>query len=341
MRPWSYYQHWLDVVSRSFALCIPQLAPPFRDHVGLAYLLFRVLDTVEDAPFGEQATQQRQFERLRSFLRTMPARPVVDAFVATFPPQITEGERALLQETYGLLEDGHALPSLSRAVMFRALDRMALGMAGYTRRPAPLRLIDGEDVSRYCCFVAGVVGEMLTDLWALDRNATGPSPVLAYHFGLFLQKVNILKDQAEDEAAGRFLVPHRGELIASLGRNAAGALAYLQALPCGDRYRIFCAWSMMLGAATIGHLNDPRESRRTETAELLGRTAAIVDDNDALAHQLAELMPAIPADEAPPRRLGKPESFEWFRRTLAAPLTETELHHLGIVSPRASVHALR
>ena len=49
MRPWSYYQHWLDVVSRSFALCIPQLEPPFRDHVGLAYLLFRVLDTVEDA----------------------------------------------------------------------------------------------------------------------------------------------------------------------------------------------------------------------------------------------------------------------------------------------------
>jgi len=338
MRPWSYYQHWLDVVSRSFALCIPQLEPPYRDQVGLAYLLFRVLDTVEDAPFAEQATRQRQFDRLRAFLRTMPARPVVDAFVETFPAAITDGERQLLRETYGLLEDGHTLPSQPRAVMFRALDRMACGMAAYTRRPGPLRLLDGEDVARYCCFVAGVVGEMLTDLWALERELTCPSPVLAYHFGLFLQKVNILKDQQEDEAASRFLVPHRGDLLASLTRNAAGALAYLQALPPGDRYRIFCAWSLMLGAATIAHLDDPRSSRRHETAELLSRTATIVDDNHALGQLLAELMPVLPQEETL-RRVGKPESYDWFRRTLAAPLTETELLGLGVVGPRASLHA--
>jgi len=335
MRPWTFYQHWLDAVSRSFALCIPQLDPPFRDHVGLAYLLFRVLDTIEDAPFAEQATQQRQFERLRAFLRAMPTRPVVDAFVATFPTRITDAERALLGETYALLEDGHALPAVARAAMFRALDRMLLGMAAYTRRPAPLRLVDGEDVSRYCCFVAGVVGEMLTDLWALARSAAPPSTPLAYHFGLFLQKVNILKDQAEDEAAGRFLVPDRTELIASLGRDAEGALAYLQAIPCGDRYRIFCAWSLMLGAATIAQLEQPRQSRRAESAQLLARTAAIVDDNDGLARLLGELMPVLPgeADRAP---LGKPESFEWFRRTLAAPLTDAELRRLGVVSVRAS-----
>jgi phytoene/squalene synthetase len=338
MRPWPYYQHWLDVVSRSFALCIPQLDAPYRDQVGLAYLLFRVLDTVEDAPFAEQATRQRQFERLRAFLRAMPARPVVDAFVETFPAGITEGERSLLHETYDLLGDGHTLPSLPRAAMFRALDRMACGMAAYTRRPAPLRLLDGEDVARYCCFVAGVVGEMLTDLWALDRNVSGPSPLLAYHFGLFLQKVNILKDQHEDEAAGRFLVPHRGELLASLTRNAAGGLSYIQALPRGDRYRIFCAWSLMLGAATIAHLDEPRQSRRNESAELLSHTAAIVDDNHALARQLAELMPALPAEDHL-RRVGKPESFDWFRRTLAAPLTESELLGLGVVGPRASLHA--
>jgi len=338
MRQWSYYQHWLDVVSRSFALCIPQLEPPYRDQVGLAYLLFRVLDTVEDAPFAEQATRQRQFERLRAFLRAMPARPVVDAFVETFPADITEGERSLLHETYDLLHDGHTLPALPRSAMFRALDRMALGMAGYTRRPAPMRLVDCEDVARYCCFVAGVVGEMLTDLWALDRCMAGPTPLLAYHFGLFLQKVNILKDQREDEAAGRFLVPDRSELVASLGRNAAGALAYLQALPCGDHYRIFCAWSLMLGAATVGLGEQPRQSRRTETAELLNRTAAIVDDNEALARQLIDLMPTLP-EESSRAPVGKPESFEWFRRTLAAPLSEAELYTLGIVGPRASAHA--
>src|SRR5262245_29077645 len=72
MKPWSFYQQRLDLVSRSFALCIPQLDSPFRDRVALAYLLFRVLDTIEDAPFTDRAIQQQQFERLRAFLHTMP-----------------------------------------------------------------------------------------------------------------------------------------------------------------------------------------------------------------------------------------------------------------------------
>src|SRR5690606_28183611 len=148
--------------------------------------------------------------------------------------------------------------------MFGALDRMALGMAAYTRRTRPMQLLDVEDVSRYCCFVAGVVGEMLTRLWTLDRAVHPPRTSDAYHFGLFLQKVNILKDQEEDEAVGRFLVPDRAALLASLGRDARGALAYLRAIPRGDSYRIFCAWSLMLGAMTIAQLDGPKRSHRAE-----------------------------------------------------------------------------
>jgi len=337
VRPSTYYQQWLDMVSRSFALCIPQLEPPLRDQVSLAYLLLRVLDTVEDAPFTDQATQQRQFDRLRAFLRTMPARTEVEAFVAAFPTQLTEGERSLLGETFALLEDGHALPAPARAATFRAMDRMAMGMAAYMRRPSPLRLLDVEDVARYCCFVAGVVGEMLTELWALGRSDPSPPIPLAYQFGLFLQKVNILKDQEEDEAAGRFLVPDRSQLLASLSSNADGALAYLQALPCHDRaYRTFCAWSLMLGAVTVAQLDQPKLSRRTETAQLLARTAAIADDNDALGLQFAELMPELPELAGGPP-LAKPESFDWFRHTLAAPLSDAELRRLGLGGLRASV----
>jgi phytoene/squalene synthetase len=331
VRPPAVYQYWLDVVSRSFALCIPQLEAPLRDQVALAYLLLRVLDTVEDAPFADRRAQQRQFERLRAFMRTMPARTDVECFVAGFPAQLSEGERALLGETFALLEDAHALPVPTRAVVFHAIDRMAMGMAAYTRRPSPLRLVDIEDVSRYCCFVAGVVGEMLTHLWALGASDVGPPIPLAYHFGLFLQKVNILKDQAEDEAAGRFLVPDRAGLLASLRGDARGALEYLQALPRDDRgYRTFCAWSLMLGAATVAQLDQPKQSRRGETAELLARTGAIVHDNAALGRQFAELLPVLPqrVDDAP---LPKPESSKWFRDTLAARLTDADLRRLGIM----------
>src|SRR5262249_3190538 len=147
--------------------------------------------------------------------------------------------------------------------------------------------------------------------------------------GLFLQKVNILKDQREDEAARRFLVPDRAELIASLRANARGALAYLQSLPRRDRgYRTFCAWCLMMGATAVAQLDERKQSRRVETAELLARTAAIVQDNTALARQFAELMPPLPvlALRAP---LPKPESVHWFRSTLGAPIDDAHLEQLG------------
>jgi phytoene/squalene synthetase len=330
MRPYAFYQERLDSVSRSFALCIPQLAPPFRDEVALSYLLLRVLDTVEDAPFSDKEEQARQFERLLGFLRVLPTQAEVDRFVAGFPAEITAGERALLGDTLALLEDAHALPAPAREAVFAAVERMAVGMAAYARRSAKLRLVDLEDVTRYCCFVAGLVGELLTRLWALAHTEPAPPVALGYHFGIFLQKVNILKDQKEDEAEGRFLVPDRRQLLASLRIHAAGALEYLQSLPRSERgYRIFCAWSLMMGAATIAQLDERKQSRRAETVQILARTAAIAQDNAALRRLFADLMPPLP-DLAPPAPLPKPESVEWFREKLDAPLTDAELSWLGI-----------
>jgi hypothetical protein len=140
--------------------------------------------------------------------------------------------------------------------------------------------------------------------------------------------VNILKDQGEDEAAGRYLVPDRAALLASLPADGRGALAYLRALPTKERgFRVFCAWALMLGAATVAALDGPRESRRAETAKLLARTSAIAGNDDALGALFAELMPALPPAK-PPAPLSKPESHEWFRSSLGAPLSDAELRVL-------------
>ena len=330
MRPPEFYQRHLDAVSRSFALCIPQLDQPLRDQVALSYLLLRVLDTVEDAPFADRALQQRQFSAFRQFLVEMPTRAQVDAFRASFPAGLSDGERNLLADTEAFFEDAHELPAAARSVVLSAMDRMARGMAAYAQRLVPLRLLDLEDVSRYCCIVAGLVGELLTALWGLGAG-TPPRMLFAYHFGQFLQKVNILKDQAEDEAAGRFLVPDRRELLASLRADADGALRYLTSLPVSARgYRIFCAWSLMLGAASIAQLNGPRESHRAQTLALLGRIADIAQDDEALRRQFQELLPGLPELHARPP-VPKPETTEWFLRMLNAPLSAEELVRLGAV----------
>ena len=340
MRPPEFYQRHLDAVSRSFALCIPQLDPPFRDRVALSYLLLRVLDTVEDAPFADRDLQQRQFDVFRRFLRRQPTRAQVDVFRSSFEGGLTDGEQVLLADTEAFLDDAHKLPPTAREVVFSAIDRMAQGMAAYAQRPQPLRLIDLEDVSRYCCIVAGLVGEMLTRLWSLDGKGKPPAIRHAYRFGLFLQKVNILKDQPEDEAAGRFLVPDRGQILASLRGDAEGALSYLTSLPVDDRgYRTFCAWSLMLGGAALGQMAAHRKSERTQTLELLGRIAEIVHDNEALRRQFAELMPELPARSMGPP-LEKPESAKWFVDLLDAPLSIDALADLGAVeAPRRKLAA--
>jgi phytoene/squalene synthetase len=336
MQSQEFYQRHLDAVSRSFALCIPQLDSPFRERVALSYLLLRVLDTVEDASFADPLLQQREFNVFRQFLVEPPTRGQVDAFRAAFPASLTEGEKDLLADTELFLNDAHEVPVRARKVMFSAIDRMAQGMAAYARRPSPLRLLDAEDVSRYCCIVAGLVGEMLTRLWALGGE-TPPRMLSAYQFGCFLQKVNILKDQAEDESVGRFLVPDRRQILASLRADAAGALSYLTSLPRSERgYRIFCAWSLMLGASALGLMDGPRESHRAQTLGLLDQVAEIAQDDQALRSQFAELLPDRPEERRRPP-LSKPEPREWFVRMLRAPLSEDDLAELGAV--QAAPHA--
>src|SRR6185436_19804620 len=118
--------------------------------------------------------------------------------------------------------------------------RYFLGASG-----GELRLPDAGAVDLYCFFVAGLVGELLSRLVALDRGLPldGPLLVDAHRFGRFLQKVNIIKDAASDRALGRELLPDGVE--GSLRRDAEGALRYLLRLPpsCDD-YRLFCAWSL-------------------------------------------------------------------------------------------------
>jgi len=202
-------------------------------------------------------------------------------------------------------------------------------MAAYAQRPVPLRLLDLEDVWRYCCIVAGLVGELLTALWGLGAG-TAPRMLFAYHFGQFLQKVNILKDQAEDEAAGRFLVPDRRELLGSLRADADGARP-LSDLAAGQRagYRIFCAWSLMLGRLRIAQLNGPRESHARRRWPCSGASPTSPRMTRRCGASSRSCCPRSPSCTPGPRCEAR--DHEWFLRMLDAPLSAEELARLGSV----------
>ena len=71
-----------------------------------------------------------------------------------------------------------------------------------------LRIRDYDDLERYCYFVAGTVGELLTGLFDLSVPGLSPEARRAFRarsvsFGLGLQMVNVLEDVASDLSHGR------------------------------------------------------------------------------------------------------------------------------------------
>lgn len=89
---------------------------------------------------------------------------------------------------------------------------MGSGMASYIEASSSnnLNMIKWEDYDLYCHFVAGLVGEGLSRLFAesgMERVWIGDQLTLSNHMGLFLQKTNIIRDYAEDCAEGRHFWP--------------------------------------------------------------------------------------------------------------------------------------
>ena len=122
--------------------------------------------------------------------------------------------------------------------------RSAEGMAGIVSQTheGHLTLHSIQELKDYCYIVAGIVGEMLSELFLLDRP--GLAGIAAYlreraaTFGEALQLVNILKDSAVDAKEGRRYLPAevpKAEVFA-LARRTSGSPATTSS-PCRRRAR--------------------------------------------------------------------------------------------------------
>jgi phytoene/squalene synthetase len=291
-----FHRPHLERVSRSFAFGIARLEPRLRASVGLGYLICRILDTVEDARWPSSEEQLRSFSEFEKFMTSFGGSgggsggAAVREWASRFPESISDGERLLLDDAAKVFAEFASLSAGERSAMLKPILSMSRGMAAYASRGRELRLRDLVDVNVYCFFVAGVVGELLTGLVA-DRANEETRPIglksftqSATHFGLFLQKINVLKDQPSDEAEGRFLVPDRARMFASLRENAFGAFAYLRAIPLERRdYRLFCAWALFLGLATVPYLRaGGTKLSRVQAMALGARIEFAIQDNDRL-----------------------------------------------------------
>ncbi|MEO8216175.1 MAG: squalene/phytoene synthase family protein [Acidobacteriota bacterium] len=205
----------LEKTSRTFALSIPRLPEPTRMEVTVAYLLFRIADTFEDAVFWEPA---RRIDALGQFCTLLgnpdPSEADLLARVWREPrPLAHQGYLELLDAAPYVLEAFRMLAPTARTVIASHVIRSARGMAEFVGRTedGTLQLRSLNELRDYCYVVAGIVGEMLCDLFLLDRGAliavSGPLRERAACFGEGLQLVNILKDSASDRTEGRSYLP--------------------------------------------------------------------------------------------------------------------------------------
>jgi farnesyl-diphosphate farnesyltransferase len=297
--------HLLERSSRTFALTIPVLPEPTRCEVTVAYLLFRVADTLEDASLWSREKKLAELERLAHFLERPSEQQAAGLSAAWLrdPPCSQPGYLELLGELPAVIRTAvslseHAMGAI-RAHTFRTIQGMSSFVA--REREGVLQLESLEDLRAYCYAVAGIVGEMLTELFLLDRPALHPlAPALrrdAPTFGEALQLVNILKDSASDTSEGRRYLPRdvdRAEVFALARSDLETAGRYTEHLERASAPRGvvgFNALPMMLAWATLDRVEKQGPGSKLTRAEV-GKIVARLEgalDRQAVTELWAEM----------------------------------------------------
>ncbi len=264
-------QSLLEETSRTFALAIPLLPDPLCTEVTEAYLLFRIADTFEDSTRWPVQERIDALERMARALETdagpLRMRALARAWSENAPVE-HDGYLHLLREAPIVFEALAETREDAAHIIASHTVRTCRGMASFLRRAdadGVLRLRDLEELRAYCYAVAGIVGEMLTELFLLDCADDGLGPRLrrrARAFGEALQLVNVLRDASADVREGRALVPEsvaRGELFRLARgdlRQAAEYTLALQAAGAADGIVAFNALPVLLAMATLDRVEE-------------------------------------------------------------------------------------
>lgn len=220
---WNYAEKILLQVSRTFALNINILKGKLHKSILLAYLYLRIADTVEDDPDMTASQKEVILDLFANIFRTPELR---DEDVEAFENALPESWRARRTEPYfDLCLHTHVvvpllkeLPEVYAGPVRDVTVEMCGGMAKFAlRQEAALSsgwftLESVDELDEYCYYVAGIVGKLLTHLFAADTCLIGEArkaemQKLDVSFGLALQVANIVKDCREDSERRVCFIP--------------------------------------------------------------------------------------------------------------------------------------
>ena len=308
----AYQERILQGVSRTFALTIPQLPDSLEQVVGNAYLLCRIADTIEDDKHLPYADKLHFSER---FIKVVGAEQEADQFARDLHPRLsptaTDSERDLIKHTPAVIRITHSFNRRQQAALHRCIRIMADGMTRFQEANVANGLKDQQDMDSYCYHVAGVVGEMLTELFCdyssvINQNHDEMMG-LAVSFGQGLQMTNILKDIWDDQKRDMCWLPQSvlerygvklgsgvplqngkefqqalGHLIGVARMHLDNALTYTLLLPEHETgIRRFCLWALGMAVLTLRNINNRRGFTSGEEVKISRRSvkATIISSN--------------------------------------------------------------
>ena len=286
----SYQKYILEKVSRTFALTIPELPDELSRVVSNAYLLCRIADTIED---DKEMSPQDKREYSKLFIDVIVGVRHADEFSVKLEPLLSDTisvyEKQLIVHTSAVIRITHSLNPRQRKALGRCVRIMADGMSYYQEIDVSHGLQTQKDMDRYCYYVAGVVGEMLTELFCDYSEKINQEydelMKLAVSFGQGLQMTNILKDIWDDRERNMCWLPREvfaqyganlddlcegnvsevssqalGHLIGVARSHLENALTYTLMIPRHEKgIRRFCLWALGMAVLTLRNINAKRD----------------------------------------------------------------------------------
>ncbi len=268
----------LKHVSRSFALVIQLLPDSLRVSICLFYLILRALDTIEDDMLAFKGKTKAKEKLLQTFWKVL-AKPSWSL------KGVGEGEeKRLLEEFPKVLTVFHTLSKEDKEILTDICRQMGAGMAEFLKKDIRFGTANLSEYNLYCHYVAGLVGHGLTRLF-VAHGIEDPSLLSlmkeANEMGVFLQKVNIIRDYLEDLQEGRTFWPRDivtkyapsllalrlgdkeksleclNELVVDAYSHVPAVLHYLDSIKNPQVFK-FCAIPQVMAIATLERLvNNP------------------------------------------------------------------------------------
>jgi farnesyl-diphosphate farnesyltransferase len=273
-------EHWnyLRAVSRTFALSIERLPKTVGEPLGLAYLLLRISDYLED---NEMMPPERKVALLLLWDSILAGQAPVEQLVTQLADCAGDpcADAQVALNSQAILADVYALPLTAQNHILLHVRNSTRGMARWVARGP--EVCDEADMDDYMHEVAGRVGYLSTELFAwysgFVRARLNVLMPLARETGLALQTVNVIRGLRKDYERGWIYVPesfcaavnlrradlfnpeyqiqalHVVDMLADKGeRHLRAALAYVEALPRWlHSVRLACIWPMLFAVRTL------------------------------------------------------------------------------------------